>query len=103
MSLLKKITGLFSSAPHPEDSEYWVVVKCNRCGEEIRARVDLRNDLSIEYDAEGTRPTFFTRKLLVGESGHCFQRIEVKLTFDAAKNLLSREIQGGMFSDEQPA
>jgi len=103
MSLFKKISGWFSSESHPKDSGYWISVKCNRCGELIHARIDLRNDLSIDYEAQGARPTFFTRKLLVGESGRCFQRIEVKLPFYADKNLLSREIQGGTFSSEQPA
>ncbi|MCC7128773.1 MAG: hypothetical protein B6D39_01640 [Anaerolineae bacterium UTCFX2] len=104
MNLFKKISDWFSSASRPEDPGYWISVKCNRCREKIRARIDLRNDLSIEYGgAQDARPTFFTRKLLVGESGRCFQRIEVELTFDADKHLLSREIQGGTFDDEQPA
>jgi len=27
-------------------------LNCNRCGEVARARIDLRNDLSIEYDEQ---------------------------------------------------
>lgn len=103
MSILKKIASVFSSPTRPDEAGYWITVKCSRCGEQIRGRIDLRNDLSIEYGSEGASPTYFTRKLLVGESGRCFQRIEVELTFDSAKHLLNREIQGGVFMDEQPA
>jgi hypothetical protein len=35
--------------------------------------------------------------------GHCFQRIEVKLTFDSNKKVINREISGGKFIDEQQA
>jgi hypothetical protein len=39
------------------------------------------------------------RKVLIG-SGRCFQPIEVKLTFDANRNIISREITGGDFIAE---
>lgn len=103
MSILQKITQLFASPSRPDEAAYWVTVKCNRCGEEIRSRIDLRNDLSIEYSEGNEGPTFFTRKLLVGESGRCFQRIEIELTFDTHKSLINREISGGQFVDENPA
>jgi hypothetical protein len=93
MSFFKKITGFFSSkSGAPID---WVVVKCNRCGEVIRTRVNLYNDLSIEYDENG-KAMHFCRKVLIGE-GRCFQRIEVELTYDANRRLVSREITGGQF------
>jgi hypothetical protein len=98
MGLLKKISQLFSSPGAPTDNAYWVKVKCQRCGEIIQARINLNNDLSLEYD-EG-RTTYFCRKTLIGEaSGErlCFQRIEIELTFDENRRLLSREITGGQF------
>jgi len=72
-----------------------VVVKCNRCGEVIRARVNLYHDLSMEFDETG-KPIYFCRKVLIGEK-HCFQRIEVELTYDANRRLLRKEINGGQF------
>lgn len=93
MSLLKKLTSFFSSkSGAPVD---WVTVKCSRCGEVIRARVNLYNDLSLAYD-EGGKAIYFCRKVLMGEQ-HCFQRIEVELTYDANRRLVSREITGGQF------
>ena len=93
MSFLKKLTGFLASRSGAPTG--WVVVKCNRCGEVIRARVNLYNDLSMDYDEDG-KATYFCRKVLIGEQ-HCFQRIEVRLTYDANRKLLSREITGGEF------
>ncbi len=100
MGLIKKLSQIFGSTSRPDPASYWIAVKCNRCGEQINARIDLRNDLSIDYGEGNTSPTFFCRKLLIGEGGHCFQRIEIELTFDANKNLISREISGGQFVNE---
>ena len=96
MSVFKKLTGFFASkSGAPTD---WVVVKCNRCGEVIRSRVNLYNDLSLEYDESG-KATYFCRKVLMGE-GRCFQRIQVELTYDANRRLVSREITGGVFVED---
>jgi len=99
MGLFKKLSSLFSSSPARTDQDVmWVTVRCNRCGEEIRARVNLNNDLSAEYGEGGT--SFICRKQLMGEaSGErlCFQRIEVELIFDERKKLVGREISGGQF------
>ena len=95
MGFFKGLAKLFSTSGKIEEMAYWVTVKCNRCGEVIRARVDLRNEVSLEYQ-EGGGASFFCRKVLMGE-GRCFQRIEVELTFDANRNLASREISGGEF------
>jgi hypothetical protein len=37
---------------------------------------------------------------LIGE-GHCFQRVEVELTFDGTRRLIHREISGGQFVNEE--
>jgi len=100
MGFFKKISQIFGSSGRPDSSSYWVAVKCNRCGEQITARIDLRNDLSIEYGEGNSSPTFFCRKLLIGEGGRCFQRIEIELTFDTDKYLINREISGGQFINE---
>ncbi len=97
MGIIKKLSGLFSAAGKADEDALWIAVKCNRCGEVTRARVDLRNDLSIEYDETGGSPTYFCRKMLMSEGGRCFQRMEVELTFDANRELINREVSGGQF------
>lgn len=70
------------------------VVKCNRCGEVIEGRVNLNNDLSVEY--EGDRTVYYVRKVLMG-TGLCFQQIEVELKFDEPRKLIEKHISGGQF------
>jgi hypothetical protein len=96
MGLLKKLARMFDAAP--AEPVYWVRARCHRCGEVVQARVNLNNDLSVDYDQAG-EPHFFCHKVLMGE-GRCFQRIDVELTFDANRRLQERSISGGQFVDD---
>jgi hypothetical protein len=98
MGFFDKLGKLFSSSGGGDKNAYWITVKCNRCGETIRTRVNLMNDLSAQFEA-GDQPVYFCRKTLMGE-GRCFQRVEVELTFDQNRHLVNREISGGQFIDE---
>ena len=92
MDFLKKI---FNSAPTAQGKRYYVFeVKCNRCGEIVEGRLDLNNDLSMEY--EDDRDTYFVRKTVMG-NGKCFQQIEFELKFNLDKKLLERHSVGGQF------
>jgi hypothetical protein len=97
MSFLQKLLSIFQSPTLPKDYAYYFTVKCHRCGEEIRGRVNLANDITIEYGERETI-TYHCRKVVMGEK-QCFQRIEVDLVFDAKKNVLDRQISGGVFVD----
>ena len=101
MGFLKKFSDYLSSSGSEKGTNaLWVVVKCSRCGEIIRTRVDLRNDLSIDYSAQSGAAQYFCRKTLIGES-RCFQRVDVSLTFDKDRHLVDRSITGGDFVDEK--
>jgi len=90
MNFFKK---LFSSASAAPAKRYYTFqVKCNRCGEIIEGRVDLDNDLSIEY--EDNREVYYVRKGLLG-SGRCFQQIEVEIKFSSTRAVLEENVQGG--------
>lgn len=97
MSFFKKMSRLVS--PPPDANVHWVYVNCNRCGEKLRGRVNLSNDLSINYAGKG-KDTYFCRKVIMG-SGQCFQRVEVELAFDKNRKLINKEIQGGGFISEE--
>jgi len=99
MRFLKRLSNPFSAPGKPGDYVYWITAKCNRCGEIIRARVDLRNDLSINYGDRDEDTTYFCRKMLIG-SQQCYQQIEIELTFDARRKLIQQEIRGGKFVEE---
>lgn len=97
MGFFKRLTSVFSSTPQkPADASYWYTVRYKRCGEEIKARIDMRNDLSIDYDSQDGG--YYTRKVVMG-AGLCFQQIEVRLRFDSRRQLLDRQITGGEFVD----
>ncbi len=93
MSFLAKLKKLIPKPPsNPKD--HTIYVQCCRCGEKIPARINLRNDLSIEYDEDSQGRHYFCRKVVMG-SGMCFQRIELELTFNADHSLVSQKIMGG--------
>jgi len=98
MGFLDQLKRLFKPpVRHLEHCEY---VRCDRCGETLTARINLRNDLSLRY-GEGREPdTYFCRKGIVG-SGLCFQKIEIELTYDKDRNLLDKKINGGTFINKE--
>lgn len=99
MGFLKKMAGLiFGSAP--SDSGQYYYVRCRRCGEIIRVRLNAANEASAEYDESGNTTGYIYRKVLIGR-GRCFQAIEVSMGFDAQRKLLSREVKGGEFVTEE--
>jgi hypothetical protein len=99
MSFLKKLVNLFAGSASRDVSAYWIYVRCSRCGENIKSRVDLIHDLSINYGEREADTTYFTRKALMGEQ-HCYQMVDVELTFDHRHQLIDRQIKGGEFITE---
>ena len=93
MSFFKR---LFAPASRPEREMLAIRVRCQRCGEVIAAPIDLRNDLSADYDEATGVTRYICRKVLLGKQ-RCFQPVEVTLTFDVNRKLLEREISGGSF------
>ena len=93
MSLLQKLFG--SSSANPQNRYYTFAVKCMRCKEIIEGRVDLNNDLSVEYEEGGD--VYYAHKTLMGEN-RCFQRMEVELKFTSNRELLERHVTGGEFT-----
>lgn len=101
MGLFKKLGSIFGGSPRPQEYVYWVFARCLRCGEVLRGRIDLRNDLSLEYGETDAQNTYVCRKMLCGSGKNlCFQNIEVTLRFDASHRLLGQQIHGGEFIDE---
>ena len=92
MSFLKNLFG--GTPAKPEKRYYTFNVKCNRCEEIIEGRVDLDNDLSLEY--EGNSTFYIVHKGLIGNN-RCFQQIEVELKFTPERTLIEQQAQGGKF------
>jgi lysyl-tRNA synthetase class I len=92
MGFLKKLFSGFSTKP--EKRYYVFQVKCKRCGEIIEGRVDVDNDLSVEYEDGGD--VYYVRKVLIGDGGnHCYQQVEVGLKFNKERKLIDRRVESG--------
>jgi hypothetical protein len=100
MSFLKKIASALSPKGAEEGKALWVYVRCGKCGETIKTRLDLTHDLTPNYSDEGRVTDYVLRKVLIG-SQRCFEPIEVQLTFDPQRKVTSREIVGGQFISKE--
>jgi len=102
MRFLKRLGALFSGGSGPSEDVHALhyYVRCRRCGEIIKARVDLRNELSSEYGEGEAATGYHYRKVLIGR-GRCFQSIEVTMALDSRRNVVSREISGGEYASEE--
>ena len=98
MGFFKKLSRLLAPSPKEDERAYWLYVKCSRCGEKIKSRVDLYNDLSPIYTETGV--TYFCRKVLIGQQ-HCYQKVEVEMSFDERRQLTDHQISGGSFITEE--
>lgn len=87
MNFLK---NLFGSVGQATDSGLYYYVRCNRCGEVIRVRINSMNDLSRSDDER----TLFAKKVITGQN-KCFNRIEAEFTYDLNHKLTGTEISGG--------
>jgi hypothetical protein len=91
LSWLQRMLGGGASAPSraSPDGGIYFEVRCDNCGEIIRARVSPTSELSQDEDG-----TYFVRKVLVGQK--CFRSIEVLLRYkDLRGTEVSREVHGG--------
>jgi hypothetical protein len=100
MDFLKKFAERIISAGKEDPNAYWIHVQCDHCNEKLRTRVDLRNDLSVQYGERDQDNSYLCRKTLIG-SERCFKPIEVELVFDAQRTLIDKQISGGRFITEE--
>jgi hypothetical protein len=82
-----------------DPNSYWIYAQCRRCGEPLKARVNLMNEPSQDDEGEG----WIVRKGLVGSGAkRCFQTVEVTLKLDAKKqNVIESEVSGGKLITEE--
>ena len=82
-----------------------LVVRCGKCGELIRVRIDKDHELQAEYAedaAEGDHPTqYLLCKEVVG--ANCQNLIRFTLRFGADQRLCELSIEGGEFVEPEPA
>ena len=100
MNILKSLRKALSSPPPRTQRAIYLYVQCSKCGEKLRARVDVWNELTPEYNGKSDDAvSYFCRKVLVGEK-QCYQPIELKLKFDRNHKLTEKNIMGGKFIEQ---
>lgn len=92
--LVKKLSGEGSSGQSAEG--FFLIVRCSGCGEEFNLFINKSTDLSQDFDEQGG-VTYFLNKEIIGS--RCRNLIHVRMEFDGARNLVSREIENGEFID----
>lgn len=85
MGFLDRLFGRSS-----EKGVLWFYVRCNKCGANVRVRVNLYNDLSLTDDGG-----YILRKEIM--DNQCYQLMHAELRFDGRRRVTSRDISGGEF------
>jgi hypothetical protein len=103
MSILDKIFGRQSGGKKPETSpsDKWAVfyyVRCAKCGEVIRVRLDRRNDFEQQFDENGHDEVagYRVHKEVMG-SGNCFKMMALEIKFDRGYREIEKSVRGGEF------
>jgi len=79
----------------PGDIGLYYYVRCIKCNEVIKVRVNPNNDLSARDDGSG----YFSRKMIVGQ--RCYNRIEAEFEFGGNRRFKTAEISGGTLVDKK--
>jgi hypothetical protein len=96
MNWLRKLTEMFTAGPRLSgDVGLYYYVRCDRCGEVIRVRINPMNDLSLSDDGK----RLFAHKVVVGR--RCYSRIEADFEYDTNHKLTSSQASGGTFVDKE--
>jgi hypothetical protein len=98
MNLLKKLTSFLTPPAVGSGNILILQLQCDRCGEILPCRINLANDLSIQYGKSETDVTYICRKVVIGDQ-RCFQKIEVEITFDGQRKVLEKKITGGIIKE----
>ena len=85
MGLLDRLIGRSS-----ERGVLWLYVRCNHCGDKVRVRVNLYNDLSSTEEGG-----YILRKQVM--DNQCYQLMHAELHFDDRRRVSSRDMRGGEF------
>ena len=77
MGFLKKLfSSVLGGGGEDEGDIHREYVRCSRCGEKIPVRVDLRNELTPQYD-EGEGAYYVRKGVLGSGENYCFQKVEI--------------------------
>jgi hypothetical protein len=91
MSFLDQFKSLFTRATPADPNALWLYVKCKRCSTPLAVRVDLRNELSADYENGGF---LLTKEMM---DNKCFTLMRAQVRFDARRNIVEQKLEQGDF------
>lgn len=91
MNFLKKLFG--GGDKKPADSGVYLYIRCDKCGEVIRIRLEPKYEFVAQDDG-----SYRSRKVIIGSQ--CFTRIDATFHFDPQQQLLNADLNGGQLVDE---
>lgn len=97
MDFLRRLFGGRNSTP--PDHALHLYVRCQRCGAPVHVRVDLFNDLAVEYDEGENVIGYKLRKEIM--DARCFRLMYADLSFDRNRRELERHVEGGEFINHE--
>ncbi len=98
MGLLDGLRSFFSDVSSGEVYVIYIYVRCQRCGEVIRLRMDRRFDLEQEF-GETLVTGFVANKDILGRK--CPNLIRVHIEYDSSYRPRTKDIEGGQFISRQ--
>ncbi len=91
MGLFDSLKSLFAPQAAGDPNALWLYVKCKRCGAPLAVRVDLRNELSADYESGGY---ILTKEMM---DSKCFTLMRAELHFDAQRKITEQKMDKGEF------
>jgi len=88
MSILSRIQAAFAKASS-DPNVLWLYVRCARCGAPLAVRVDLRNELSADYERGGH---ILYKEMM---DNQCFTLMRAVVRFDQARNVIEQTVEKG--------
>ncbi len=89
MSILDRVKEMLAPHGGGDANALWLYVRCSRCGTPLAVRVDLRNELSADYEQGG----YILYKEMMDSK--CFALMRARVRFDAQRNVIEQSVEGG--------
>ena len=92
--------GARDDATASDQHAVYYFVRCGKCGEVLRIRIDRRWDLQQEFEDEGDVVSgYVATKDVVGKK--CFQMMQLTVRFDRSHREVEKDLQRGSFVTRQ--
>jgi hypothetical protein len=87
------------SAPSDGANVLWLYVRCARCGEKIRVRINRTTDAQQEYDESGRPTHYLLRKEILGN--RCPNLMAVEMQLDNGGRIVEQQADRCVVIDAQ--